>query len=99
VSRAQELGYLRWKYARLTDPRARAAVAEYADGVYGRDWRTAPEEPPKEPRPVGGFPYRGLLLGGYDGYFPDMRPEHARLLRHIDWLSPKVRRIDRKEAS
>jgi hypothetical protein len=92
VSRAQEVGFIRWKYETLSDPRARAAIAEYADGVYGRDWRTAPEEPPEEPRAVGGFPYRGLILGGH-GDCPGRRPEHARLLRHIGWLNTKVRRI------
>jgi hypothetical protein len=94
VSRAAELGFLRAKYADVSDPRAKDAIAEYADAVYGPDWRTAPVEPPEEPRPVGGFPPRWLLLGGLgDGNYPDMRPEHARLLRHIDELDPKLRRI------
>jgi hypothetical protein len=92
VSRAQKLGYLRWKHAAVSDPRAKAAIAEYTDAVYGPDWRTVPEEPPEEPRPVGGFPPRGLILGGHGGC-PGRRPEHARLLRHIDQLNPKLRRI------
>jgi hypothetical protein len=88
VSRAQELGYLRWKYGFVSDPRAKAAIAEYADAVYGREWRTAPEQPPEAPRAVAGF-----LVRGCDDYSSGRRPEHARLLRHIDRLNTTVRRI------
>jgi hypothetical protein len=73
----------------VSDPRAKAAIAEYADAVYGRDWRTVPAEPPEELRAVIGFGVRGAGLGDYVG----RRPEHARLLRHIDWLNPQLRRI------
>jgi hypothetical protein len=89
VSRAEELGYLRRKYAAMSDPRARAALVEYADAAYGRDWRTVPEQPPEEPRPVIGFGVREAGLGCSSG----RRPEHARLLRHIDQLNPKLRRV------
>jgi hypothetical protein len=72
VSRDQELAVLRRKYAAVADPRARAAIAEYAVGVYGRDWRTVAVEAEESP--------------------PERRPEHARLLRHIDQLNPTLRR-------
>ena len=39
MSRAEELEVLRHKYAAVSDPRAKAAIAEYADRVYGRGWR------------------------------------------------------------
>lgn len=45
MSRAEELEVLRHKYAAVSDPRAKAAIAEYADELYGRGWR---EEPPAE---------------------------------------------------
>jgi hypothetical protein len=95
VSRAAELGFLRAKYADVSDPRAKDAIAEYADAVYGPDWRTAPVEPPDEPRPVGGFTPRSLIGDGLPESYGSCgrRPEHSRLLRHIDWLNPKVRRI------
>jgi hypothetical protein len=66
------MAFVRHKYARVSDPRAKAAIAEYADDVYGPDWRVPAEEPPAE---------------------PERRPEHARLLRHIDQLNPTLRRI------
>jgi hypothetical protein len=75
VNRAKELAVLRQKYAAVADPRARAAIAEYADDVYGRDWRVPAEDRRAEQPP------------------PGRRPEHARLLRHIDQLNPTLRRI------
>jgi hypothetical protein len=70
-----ELDFVRHKYAGVSDPRAKAAIAEYADKMYGRGWRM----------PVG-WPRAEFLAEA-------RRPEHARLLRHIDQLNPKVRRI------
>jgi hypothetical protein len=90
VSRAEELGYLRWKYAAVSDPRAKAAIAEYADAVYGPVWRAVPEQPPDELGAVIGFARRGE--GGH-GDYSGRRPEHARLLRHMDALNTTLRRI------
>jgi hypothetical protein len=107
VSRAKELEVLRHKYAAVSDPRAKAAIAEYADDVYGPAWQM-PEivhvRPRGGPAPDGSR-YLAVWLGGkleavawpagteVEGPCPGRRPEHARLLRHIDWLNPKVRRI------
>jgi hypothetical protein len=105
VSRAEELEVLRHKYAAVSDPRAKAAIAEYADELYGRGWR---EEPPAEgPSSVQGpGRVRGtgrILLAFLDGRLElfdadvglpvERRPEHVRLLRHIDELNPTLRRI------
>jgi hypothetical protein len=84
------VGFIRWKYATLADPRARAAIAEYADGVYGRAWRM-PEIVHVQPRAARA---RGWWRSPeVEEPCPGRRPEHVRLLRHIDWLNPTVRRI------
>jgi hypothetical protein len=106
VSRAEELAVLAAKYASVANREARAAMVQYAVNVYGCDPELArrgvfvgargrsdvvPADEEVEHLVACAAAGWGHATEVGDG--SGRRPEHARLLRHIDELNPTLRRI------
>jgi hypothetical protein len=104
VSRAEELAVLAGKYASVANREARAAMVQYAVNVYGCDPELARRgvfvgaRGRSDVVPTDEEVEHLVACAADDlpeSYGPcgRRRPEHARLLRHIDELNPTLRRI------
>ena len=105
MSRAEELAVLAAKYASVANREARAAMVQYAVNVYGCDPELARRGvfvgargrsdlvSADEVEHLAACAAAGCGHATELGDGSGRRPEHARLLRHIDELNPTLRRI------